>query len=59
MAFPLNQDQTAIREAAGAPDAQHPDAGFQVANDAMQLRSGYGYLRDYPLERIVRELFRP
>ena len=32
------------------------DAGFNVANDALQLHGGYGYLRDYPLERIVRDL---
>ena len=32
------------------------DAGFQVANDALQLHGGYGYLSDYPLERIVRDL---
>jgi alkylation response protein AidB-like acyl-CoA dehydrogenase len=27
-----------------------------VANDALQLHGGYGYLQDYPLERIVRDL---
>jgi alkylation response protein AidB-like acyl-CoA dehydrogenase len=32
------------------------DAGFDVANQALQLHGGYGYLRDYPLERIVRDL---
>ena len=32
------------------------DAGFQVANDALQLHGGYGYLQDYPLERLVRDL---
>ena len=32
------------------------DAGFQVANEALQLHGGYGYLRDYPIERIVRDL---
>ena len=32
------------------------DAGFQVANDALQLHGGYGYLRDFPLERHVRDL---
>jgi alkylation response protein AidB-like acyl-CoA dehydrogenase len=32
------------------------DAGFHVANEALQLHGGYGYLRDYPLERIVRDL---
>jgi alkylation response protein AidB-like acyl-CoA dehydrogenase len=32
------------------------DAGFRVANEALQLHGGYGYLRDYPVERIVRDL---
>jgi alkylation response protein AidB-like acyl-CoA dehydrogenase len=32
------------------------DAGFHVANEALQLHGGYGYLRDYPIERIVRDL---
>jgi alkylation response protein AidB-like acyl-CoA dehydrogenase len=32
------------------------DAGFEAANQALQLHGGYGYLRDYPLERIVRDL---
>ncbi len=32
------------------------DAGSRVANDALQLHGGYGYLKDYPLERIVRDL---
>jgi alkylation response protein AidB-like acyl-CoA dehydrogenase len=32
------------------------DAGFHVANEALQLHGGYGYLQDYPLERIVRDL---
>lgn len=32
------------------------DAGFKIANDALQLHGGYGYLKDYPIERIVRDL---
>ncbi|MGE3463770.1 MAG: acyl-CoA dehydrogenase family protein [Pseudomonadales bacterium] len=32
------------------------DAGFSVANDALQLHGGYGYLMDYPVERILRDL---
>src|SRR3569832_822361 len=31
-------------------------AAYQVADDALQLHGGYGYLKDYPLERIVRDL---
>jgi len=32
------------------------DAGFRVANDALQLHGGYGYLQDFPLERHLRDL---
>ncbi len=32
------------------------DAGFNVANAAIQLHGGYGYLADYGIERIVRDL---
>ncbi|MDN3986497.1 acyl-CoA dehydrogenase family protein [Zwartia vadi] len=31
------------------------DIGFSVCLDAQQLLGGYGYLRDYPLERLVRD----
>ena len=32
------------------------DAGFKVANDALQIHGGYGYLSEYEIERIVRDL---
>ncbi|NNE41401.1 MAG: acyl-CoA dehydrogenase [Marinicaulis sp.] len=32
------------------------DTGFNVVNDALQLHGGYGYLSDYPLERMVRDV---
>lgn len=32
------------------------DAGFSVANSALQLHGGYGYLADSGIERIVRDL---
>jgi alkylation response protein AidB-like acyl-CoA dehydrogenase len=32
------------------------DAGFKVANDALQLFGGYGYLAEYGVEKIVRDL---
>lgn len=49
---------------AGAPDASTycamakrfaTDAGFGVVNDALQLHGGYGYIREYPLERLLRD----
>ena len=31
------------------------DAGFTVVNEALQLHGGYGYIREYPLERLLRD----
>jgi alkylation response protein AidB-like acyl-CoA dehydrogenase len=50
---------------ANAPDATKycamakrfvTDAAFKVADQALQLHGGYGYLADYEVERIVRDL---
>jgi alkylation response protein AidB-like acyl-CoA dehydrogenase len=32
------------------------DVGFKVCNEALQLHGGYGYLKDFPLERHVRDV---
>jgi alkylation response protein AidB-like acyl-CoA dehydrogenase len=32
------------------------DTGFKVANEALQLHGGYGYLHDYGIEKLVRDL---
>ena len=70
MATELEAARLMVRAAADALDKRDPratglcamakrfatDAGFEVANQALQLHGGYGYLRDYPLERIVRDL---
>ena len=32
------------------------DAAFDVANGCLQLHGGYGYLSDYGIEKIVRDL---
>ena len=70
MATELEAARLMVRRAAAALDAGSPEAtklcamakrfatdgGFEVANQALQLHGGYGYLKDYPLERIVRDL---
>ena len=70
MATDLDAARLMVRRAAHALDAKDPnatrycamakrlatDTGFEVANQALQLHGGYGYLKDYPLERIVRDL---
>ncbi|NCP64677.1 MAG: acyl-CoA dehydrogenase [Paraglaciecola sp.] len=32
------------------------DVGFEVCNQALQLHGGYGYIKEYPLERHVRDV---
>jgi alkylation response protein AidB-like acyl-CoA dehydrogenase len=32
------------------------DLGFNVCNDALQIHGGYGYLKDYGMEKLVRDL---
>lgn len=32
------------------------DKGFDIVNNALQIHGGYGYLRDYPLERMLRDV---
>jgi alkylation response protein AidB-like acyl-CoA dehydrogenase len=70
MATELEAGRLMVRRAASALDARDPDAtrlcamakrfgtdaAFEVANQALQLHGGYGYLKDFPLERIVRDL---
>lgn len=69
MATDLVAARQMIRLAASKLDAGHAeattycamakrfatDAGFRVCNEALQLHGGYGYLKDYPLERLVRD----
>src|SRR5678816_3341534 len=66
MATDLDAARLMVRRAAHALDQGNPkatqycamakrlatDTGFEVANQALQLHGGYGYLRDFPLERI-------
>ena len=32
------------------------DAGFAICNEALQLHGGYGYLKDFPIERYLRDV---
>ena len=70
MATALQTSRTLLWRAASALDENHPDkvelcamakryvtdACFDVADQALQLHGGYGYLREYGVEKIVRDL---
>jgi len=70
MATELEAARTFLWRAAAALDRKDPDAtmlcamakrfgtdvGFDVANEALQLHGGYGYLSEYGIEKIVRDL---
>ena len=70
MEVKLESARTFLRQAAWKLDEKAPDAAkfcamaklyvtdaaFEVANDCLQLHGGYGYLADYGIEKIVRDL---
>ena len=70
MEVKLQTARTFLRQAAWKLDTQAKDASkicamaklyvtdvsFEVANEALQLHGGYGYLTDYGIEKIVRDL---
>lgn len=70
MATELEASRLLLHKAAAAVDAKAHDAtklaamakrfatdtGFKVVNEALQLHGGYGYLRDYPIERFFRDV---
>ena len=70
MATELEAARSLLWRAAAALDDKTPDAtklcamakrvatdtGFEVANHALQIHGGYGYLADYGIEKIVRDL---
>ncbi|HYO00948.1 MAG TPA: acyl-CoA dehydrogenase family protein [Mycobacterium sp.] len=70
MATKLETSRNLLWRAASALEANHPDkvelcamakryvtdACFDVADQALQLHGGYGYLREYGIEKIVRDL---
>jgi alkylation response protein AidB-like acyl-CoA dehydrogenase len=49
------REPTATRLAAMAKRLA-TDTGFDVVNGCLQLHGGYGYLRDHPIERVLRDL---
>lgn len=70
MATDLEASRLMLRDAAQKVDENAPDktkaaamakrfvtdACFNVVNEALQIHGGYGYLKDYPLERNLRDL---
>jgi alkylation response protein AidB-like acyl-CoA dehydrogenase len=69
MATSLDAARLLVHRAAAALDAKSADAsyqcamakrfatdaGFSVCDEALQLFGGYGYLKDYPIERHLRD----
>jgi len=70
MATELEAARLLLRQAAVKLDTKSPDAtlfaamakrfvtdaGFNIVNEALQIHGGYGYLRDFPLERFLRDV---
>ncbi|MBV8651286.1 MAG: acyl-CoA dehydrogenase family protein, partial [Alphaproteobacteria bacterium] len=70
MATELEAARLMVRRGAASLDGGEPDAtlhcamakrfatdaGFQICNEALQLHGGYGYIKDYPIERYLRDV---
>ena len=70
MATELEASRLMLRSAAVKVDENTPDKtksaamakrfvtdlGFKIVNEALQIHGGYGYLKDYPLERNLRDV---
>ena len=55
-AFLLDAKSPEATQAAAMGKRFATDVGFRVVNDALQLHGGYGYLKDFPIERYLRDL---
>ncbi|MBB3169619.1 acyl-CoA dehydrogenase family protein [Simiduia aestuariiviva] len=54
-AFKLDQDHPDKSTYCAMAKQFATDHCFDVVNDALQLHGGYGYIREYPLERLLRD----
>lgn len=52
----LDDNKAGTTTAAAMAKRISTDAGFDVVNRALQLHGGYGYLKDFPIERYLRDL---
>ena len=54
-AWRLDHDDPAASAHCAMAKRLATDIGFNVCNEALQLHGGYGYIKEYPLERLVRD----
>ncbi|WLD59371.1 acyl-CoA dehydrogenase family protein [Salinispirillum sp. LH 10-3-1] len=54
-AFKLDQQDPEASAYCAMAKRYATDVGFQVCDDALQLFGGYGYIKEYPMERHVRD----
>jgi len=52
----LDEKSPEATQAAAMAKRFATDAGFAIVNEALQLHGGYGYLKDFPIERYLRDL---
>jgi alkylation response protein AidB-like acyl-CoA dehydrogenase len=55
-AFSLQEGRADATMACAMAKRFATDVGYQVCNEALQLHGGYGYIKDYQIERYVRDL---
>jgi alkylation response protein AidB-like acyl-CoA dehydrogenase len=52
----LDRSEPAATRLAAMAKRLATDVGFDAVNGCLQLHGGYGYLRDHPIERVLRDL---
>lgn len=52
----LDQGEPGATRLAAQAKRLATDTGFEVVNGCLQLHGGYGYLRDHPIERVLRDV---
>lgn len=55
-AWKLSHDAPDARKFCAMAKRLVTDTGFRVANEALQIHGGYGYLKDFGIEKTVRDL---
>ncbi|HEX2656400.1 MAG TPA: acyl-CoA dehydrogenase family protein [Xanthobacteraceae bacterium] len=55
-AVALDEKQPGFTKFAAMAKRLATDTGFEVVNGCLQLHGGYGYLRDHPIERVLRDV---
>jgi alkylation response protein AidB-like acyl-CoA dehydrogenase len=55
-AMAVDRGESGATRLAAQAKCMATDVGFEIVNGCLQLHGGYGYLRDHPIERVLRDV---